>query len=170
MHENKAELRIRLKQERQNLPDAEYIDLSKRICRQLEAIDWSDVRVLHCFEPFKILGEVDITSFIDKLRIRYPGLKLYTSRKIDGIWKVVSWKDHYLAESQRFDAVIVPMLGFDTTLQRIGYGGGYYDRFLSSQHQAKKIGVSFELGKIEHVPAESHDVSLDIIVTESSVY
>jgi len=62
------------------------------------------------------------------------------------------------------------MLGFDKTLNRIGYGGGYYDKFLANQPDAQKIGVCFEQGKVEHIPAEPHDIPLDIIITEEKVY
>jgi 5-formyltetrahydrofolate cyclo-ligase len=69
-----------------------------------------------------------------------------------------------------FDVVIVPMLGFDNDLQRIGYGGGYYDKFLAGQGGAKKIGVCFTLGLISKVPSEPHDIKLDTIVTENKIY
>jgi 5-formyltetrahydrofolate cyclo-ligase len=62
------------------------------------------------------------------------------------------------------------MLAFDTSLQRIGYGGGYYDRFLATQPQARKVGVCFELGKVQYVRSEPHDIPLDSIVTERRVY
>lgn len=167
---NKPELRSHLKQLRRDLTDTERLALSQQICRQLEAIDWSKVRNLHCFEPIAKLGEVDITAFIAALQTKYPKIQLYTSRHIDDVWKIVSWHNHDVAEPLQFDAVIIPMLGFDTDLHRIGYGGGYYDKFLATQPQARKIGVCFELGKVQHIPAEPHDIPLGSIVTESQVY
>jgi 5-formyltetrahydrofolate cyclo-ligase len=62
------------------------------------------------------------------------------------------------------------MLGFDASLHRIGYGGGYYDRFLADQPKAKKIGVCYEVSKVGKIPAEPHDVPLDFIVSESHTY
>lgn len=167
---NKAELRAHLKQLRQNLPDAERLELSQQICHRLETINWSEVRTLHCFEPIAKLGEVDITAFISKLQIQYPKIQLYTSRLIDGDWKIVSWQDHNIVQELQFDAVIVPMLGFDTSRHRIGYGGGYYDKFLATQTKVQKIGVCFEWGKIQYVPTEAHDMALDTIVTQATVY
>lgn len=167
---NKAELRVHLQQLRQNLPDAERLKLSQQICHRLEAIDWSEDRALHCFEPIAKLGEVDITAFISKLQKEYPKIQVYTSRKIDDEWRIVSWKNQNIVQELQFDAVIVPMLGFDTSLHRIGYGGGYYDKFLATQKKAKTIGVCFEQGKIPYVPTEAHDVALSTIVTESTVY
>jgi 5,10-methenyltetrahydrofolate synthetase len=63
------------------------------------------------------------------------------------------------------------MLGFDPkTLHRIGYGGGYYDKFLAGQPEAKKVGVCYEAGKTGQIPMESHDIALDMVVTENQVY
>jgi 5-formyltetrahydrofolate cyclo-ligase len=69
-----------------------------------------------------------------------------------------------------FDVIIVPMLGFDTSLQRIGWGGGYYDKFLATQPKAKKIGVCYSIGEVERIPAEPHDIPLDMIMTERHTY
>jgi 5-formyltetrahydrofolate cyclo-ligase len=167
---NKADLRSHCKQLRSNLSETERLVLSQDICHRLEAIDWSGMHALHCFEPITKLGEVDTGAFIAHIQKQYPNIQLYTSRGIDDIWKIVTWQPHTRAESLQFDAVIVPMLSFDSGLQRIGYGGGYYDKFLATQPQARKIGVCFELGKLNHVPAEAHDIPLDTIVTESQIY
>jgi 5-formyltetrahydrofolate cyclo-ligase len=166
---NKAELRSRLKHLRQNIPETERLTLSQQICRRLEGLDWADIHLLHCYEPIAQLKEVDITAFIATIQRQYPKIQLYTSRRIDNVWEVVAWQNHEITPTPQFDAVIVPMLGFDSRLHRIGYGGGYYDRFLATQPQARKIGVCFKLGRVQHVPAEPHDVVLDTIVTESAV-
>ena len=167
---SKAELRSHLKQLRQNMPAAERLTLSQKICRRLETLDWADIRLLHCFEPIAELNEVDITDFISDIQESHPKIKIYTSRSIDSVWKIVSWQNHETTPTLKFDAVIVPMLGFDSRLHRIGYGGGYYDKFLATQPQARQIGVCFELGKVQRVPEEPHDVALDTIFTESDVY
>lgn len=60
------------------------------------------------------------------------------------------------------DCVVVPMLGFNAGLYRIGYGGGYYDRFLKKR--AFSVGLGFDECQCEFVP-EPHDVPLDAIVT-----
>lgn len=167
---NKKELRAHLKELRLKLPETERQTFSQQICRQLEALDWSEVHSLHCFEPIAKLNEVDITNFIAFLQTAYPNIQLYTSRQVEGMWKVVNWQGQNVSEEQQFDVVVVPMLGFDSQLHRIGYGGGYYDRFLATQKQSKKIGVCFELGKTEQIPHEPHDVPLDKIVTEANIY
>ena len=68
------------------------------------------------------------------------------------------------------DVVIVPMLGFDDQLRRIGYGGGFYDRTLAGNRKVVKIGVAFEFMKVDCVPTDINDVALDYVVTETNVY
>ena len=167
---NKTELREHLKNLRQNLSSTERQILSQKICHQLEALDWSEVHSLHCFEPITKLGEVNATAFISTLQIKHPKIQLYTSRRINTVWEIVSWQAHSPVKPPQFDAIIVPMFGFDTSMHRIGYGGGYYDKFLTAQPQAKKIGVCFEMGKLQRIPFEPHDIPLDIIITESQTY
>ncbi len=151
------------------MSDAERTVKSRAINERLKkAIDWSGVKTLHYFEPIKQLLEPEISDLITHLEGSYPDLKLFTPRLIGDAWQLVAIRSG--TPPTGFDAVIVPMLGFDKTLQRIGYGGGYYDKFLATQSHAKKIGVCFEAGKAEHIPAESHDVPLDLILTETQIY
>jgi 5-formyltetrahydrofolate cyclo-ligase len=58
----------------------------------------------------------------------------------------------------------VPMLGFDSDLNRIGYGGGYYDRTLTAAHI--KVGIAFEYMRLQEIPVEATDIRMDYIVTE----
>jgi 5-formyltetrahydrofolate cyclo-ligase len=66
------------------------------------------------------------------------------------------------------DVVIVPGIAFDLKLNRIGFGGGYYDRFLEGTG-AYKIGLCFDYQIIETIEPESHDVPMDLIVTEKRI-
>ena len=62
---------------------------------------------------------------------------------------------------------IVPGLAFDTcSMGRIGYGGGYYDRFLAQHPAVFKVGVCFSFQLVEHLPMREWDVPMDAIVTE----
>lgn len=67
------------------------------------------------------------------------------------------------------DAVIVPAVAFDRRGYRIGYGGGYYDRFLPECPHAAKIGAAFACQIIDEVPADLYDVAMDYIVTEEEI-
>ena len=69
--------------------------------------------------------------------------------------------------ADEIDAAIIPGSVFDTNGGRLGYGGGYYDRFLvNDAPQAKRIGFAFEMQVVEKVPVLPHDQPLDILITE----
>ncbi len=68
------------------------------------------------------------------------------------------------------DMVVVPGVAFDGVRNRIGYGGGYYDRFLRTlRPDCLKAGVAFELQVFDSIPAASYDIPVDIIVTEERI-
>lgn len=65
------------------------------------------------------------------------------------------------------DLIIMPLLGFDARGTRLGYGGGYYDRTLARlQKRPRLIGLAFASQELEAIPRESHDIPLDMVVTE----
>ena len=66
------------------------------------------------------------------------------------------------------DLVLVPGLGFSKDGHRLGRGGGYYDRWLES-FEGKKIGLCFEAQLLQELPTESHDVVMDLVITEKRV-
>jgi 5-formyltetrahydrofolate cyclo-ligase len=75
------------------------------------------------------------------------------------------------ADLKSIDLVIVPGLCFDLNFNRLGYGGGFYDRILEKlDKKVKKIALAFDLQIFNNVPACSHDKKVDIIITESNIY
>ena len=73
-----------------------------------------------------------------------------------------------LVDPASIEVVVVPGSVFDARGGRLGYGGGYYDRFLQgAAPQALRIGLAFDLQVIEAVPLESHDQSLDYLINET---
>jgi len=73
------------------------------------------------------------------------------------------------ADPENIDVIILPMLGFDRAGGRIGYGAGYYDRFLSKNPGLFKIGVAFGCQEMDHLPTDENDVRMDLIVTEDGI-
>lgn len=169
MNPAKTELRRQLRQNRLSISEAEHTLKSRAITERLKTIiDWSAVKTVHYFEPIHDLLEVDISSLVTMLEDDYPNVQLFAPRLIGGGWQMISIKDKPVPD--KLNVIIVPMLGFDKQLHRVGYGGGYYDRFLAGQPDAKKIGACFENGKVDLIKTDSHDVRLDAIVTEKTVY
>jgi 5-formyltetrahydrofolate cyclo-ligase len=66
------------------------------------------------------------------------------------------------------DVILVPLVAFDKNLNRLGYGGGYYDRLIKKISKIKKItkiGLALSVQKIDKVPINTHDQKLDYIIT-----
>ncbi len=75
-----------------------------------------------------------------------------------------------LAPRAEPDLVLMPLLGFDASGTRLGYGGGYYDRTLA--HISKKpllVGLAFATQELAHIPRDTHDIPLDAVITEEGV-
>ncbi|MHB1185107.1 MAG: 5-formyltetrahydrofolate cyclo-ligase [Desulfobulbia bacterium] len=73
-----------------------------------------------------------------------------------------------LVDPGAIEVVVTPGSVFDAQGGRLGYGGGYYDRFLhTAAPQALRIGLAFDLQVVEAVPLESHDEQLDYLITET---
>jgi 5-formyltetrahydrofolate cyclo-ligase len=70
------------------------------------------------------------------------------------------------------DILLVPLVAFDSNLNRLGYGGGYYDRYIEKIEKIKKvikIGLAFSFQKISSIPINQYDRKLDFIVTEKEI-
>ncbi len=68
-------------------------------------------------------------------------------------------------------ALLIPPVGFGARGYRLGYGGGYFDRTLAAMRpQPLKIGVAFEISRVETIHPQAHDVPMDFIVTEQAIY
>jgi 5-formyltetrahydrofolate cyclo-ligase len=83
-----------------------------------------------------------------------------------GIPEPVSSKIHYP------DILLVPLVGYDNNLNRLGYGGGFYDRYIEKIEKVKKvikIGLGFSYQRITSVPINQYDKKLDFIITEKEI-
>ena len=70
------------------------------------------------------------------------------------------------------DILFVPLVAFDKELNRLGYGGGFYDRYIQKISKIKKVvkvGLAFSFQKLKTIPVNKHDKKLDIIITEKEI-
>lgn len=185
---DKQMLRRRILEERKALAADERAIRSERVCRHLRACDrLAAARTVMAFHPFG--EEVDILPFVDEARrrgqeiwlplaipsqrrlipYRYSGPHML-KQGVYGIWE----PDPALAEEadiSRLDAVLVPGVAFDRQGGRMGYGGGYYDRFLAALvPKPFLLGVGFAVQVVEQVPVEPHDIRLDALITEEGCF
>lgn len=79
-------------------------------------------------------------------------------------------KDCFSMASDEKTAIIVPGLCFSKNFYRIGYGGGYYDRYLKNNIYLCAIGICFYEQIVEQLPLETYDMPVDFIVTDKEVF
>jgi 5-formyltetrahydrofolate cyclo-ligase len=153
---NKEELRALYRQIRLRMSRSEVSSKSRIIGRRLlNELDWNNYHDVCVFQPIEELNEVDITGVISRLKAQRRSLYIPSQEKEARVPK------------RGFDLIIVPCLAFDSENYRLGWGGGFYDKFLAAQPKALKIGVCFQNGFIDGgLPREAHDIPLHRVITE----
>lgn len=136
-----------------------YMDYNHEVgTRQIIENSWRLQKKV--FVP-KVLGRemefFEISSFDDLA----PGMK--------GILEPVRTSEDNKGSGNR-GLMIMPGVAFDRSLHRIGYGGGFYDRYLETHRGLQKLAVAFTYQVLDEVPAEAFDICPDVLVTESAVY
>lgn len=181
MNREKEIIRDRLKAWRLNSKPADLKRAGDQIINKLIAeLNWQNINSLHLYIPVPSLREVDTWPLLNYAWQKHPDLTTAVfpvnksgsspSLKVNPSTK---WRGLYpssgvpLDEAFKFDVIIVPTLAFDQQLNRLGWGGGFYDRFLANQPQALKIGLAYAGSKITNgLPAEKLDVKLDKVISE----
>ncbi len=74
------------------------------------------------------------------------------------------------AQSILPDVLFVPLIGFTTDLDRLGQGGGHYDRWLADHPGRIAIGLAWDAQCVKALPIEPHDIRLDAVVTPTRIY
>jgi 5-formyltetrahydrofolate cyclo-ligase len=158
----KQKLRQKYRQIRLMMDARLVEDSSLAICRRAFAeIDWSKTNRICSYDPITELNEVDIKPLLKTIGYKYPGIKI----------KVLGQSQKQPVPNAKFDLILIPCLAFDKNNYRLGWGGGFYDKFLAGQPQALKVGLCFASGFVKAgLPIEPHDVKLDMIITEEKVY
>lgn len=153
----KDELRAELLARRRALSGGEVEAASRAIAeRVLAAVEWPSVRTLHVYTTVAAWGEVDTAPLVAAVQALWPAVSIAHP----GVGRDEP------VPSAPFDAIVVPVVGFDRDGNRLGLGGGWYDRFLAGQPGARKIGVAYEWALVgDGIPVEPHDVRLDLVVT-----
>ena len=70
------------------------------------------------------------------------------------------------------DVIFIPLVAYDDDLNRLGYGGGFYDRYFEKISKIKKIlkiGLGYSYQELKKVPTDKHDKKLDLIITEKNI-
>jgi 5-formyltetrahydrofolate cyclo-ligase len=182
----KSEIRKNILYTRNSIPKTEIIDNSKIINNKV--ITTKEYQIAQTIGVYYPLGS-EVTTFDiirhaikNKKEIALP--KVIDSIKIqffkvieDNFEKIKFTKGKYgIYENSmsntfidKFDLLIIPGIAFDIKGNRIGYGKGYYDRFLSFGRVKCIMGLAYETQIINTLPNNEHDIRVDIIITEKRI-
>ncbi len=186
---NKATFRSRLLAYRQHLSPEHAAAHSRAILTQVQALPgWDRVRTVLLYLPVR--GEVDTWPLFEWILARGCQTLLPCCRKNEpgcmDFFKVTSPKELVpgmfnipepdtkqctLIEHPEPDMVILPGVGFDRRGYRLGYGGGYYDRFLARHavESALIMGLGFSCQIVDDLPHDPWDQRVDLVVTEEEM-
>lgn len=166
-----------------NPEQAEY--LSNAIRTHLQSLsEYINAHTIHTYISMNHRNEVDTRKLISEAMLTGKDIvapKMKEQSKLDHIklkdlseikknsWGIPEPTGKKEADLSNIDLVIVPMLSGDFKKNRLGYGKGYYDRFLK-KIEAVKIGILFDIQFYEGtLPVNRYDVALDILITENKI-
>jgi 5-formyltetrahydrofolate cyclo-ligase len=154
---SKPELRGELEARRRALTPDEVAAASRAVLDELKrVVDWSSIGSVHVYRSVAEWGELDTSELVAWLGEKWPEIQV--------VQPTLS-KDQPFP-GQKFDLIVVPALGFDRDNNRLGLGGGWYDRFVAQQPRAQKIGVAYAWALVKDgIPVEPWDMKLDRVVT-----
>jgi len=183
---SKSDIRKKYKEIRSDLSIEKIDILSQKIANELiRNFNFSNSSV-HTFIPIKKLKEVNTLFLLDQLFNTDVTLStsIYNPKKVTTQHvKIFPYTKYTLGNMDvpipnsnipefinRLDYIIIPLLGYDTHGNRIGYGKGVYDQILSEcTKNCKKIGLSF-FEPEQQLPFEPHDIKLDFCQTPGYLY
>ncbi|RYD79632.1 MAG: 5-formyltetrahydrofolate cyclo-ligase [Sphingobacteriales bacterium] len=177
----KSEIRKQALKDRLAISDEEYQSLNNGLLKQFITLDFGSIKTLHIFLPIEEKKEPNTFLLVEWLAKNHPEIKIIVPKAdfetalmtnheylgVDDLQKNL----YNILEPQKgivhngeIDMVLIPLLAFDKQGYRVGYGKGFYDRFLGNLN-AQKIGLSLSpaIDKIDDV--NEHDIQLDYCIT-----
>ena len=187
----KKEMRKKMLSLRDSLSEKERMEKSREIAKRLFTLEeFQKAEVVLSYQSFR--SEVETTEMNQKIRESGKSLylpKTYADRKEMAFYRVYSDADlipgyQGILEPQEKEPfteklaslkpekvlMLMPGAAFDDKGNRIGYGGGYYDRYLESHPQLHTLALAFDMQVLFEVPAEEQDIKPQLLVTETNIY
>ena len=179
----KAQLRQQLRTQRARLPASTRAAAARKAARHAERmLRRCQARHVAVYLSFK--DELDTGPLLERLQRKSRHIfQIYVPKLRGNRMVFVALKRGVALRRNRFgiaepvtsqrahrlDAMVLPLLGFDRSGQRLGQGGGYYDRALArprTYRRPLRLGYAYALQEIVAVPAGSHDARMDVVITE----
>ena len=185
----KSELRKIYLAKQRSLSELERKQNSEQIIERFFAnFQLSNTNFLHCFLPIEQKNEIDTKPIFQKIWREFPhietlvprvnfqtdeieNLKLRSETKlVKNTWEISEPAHDETVETEKNDLVLVPLLCFNARGFRVGYGKGFYDKFLKNcRADCLKIGLSYFEPVTEVTDAQEFDVRLDFCVTPERI-
>ncbi|HMM79800.1 MAG TPA: 5-formyltetrahydrofolate cyclo-ligase [Pyrinomonadaceae bacterium] len=186
----KDELRKEMLERRRTLSSGEIVAISQNVAERFFAeIDLETVGRLHTFIRIAKFNEIDTSMIYMRIWRDWPRIATFAPRidhetgrmesvrfdehtpLVDGRWGIREPAEGEVVSPGKLDLVLVPMLGFDHLGHRIGYGKGFYDRFLrQTRLDCLKVGLCHWPPLDEPIETHEADVPLDIIITPNGTF
>lgn len=178
----KKEIRKEILKRRAALEESVVAETSESICNIIQALElYKDAEDLCLYMPIR--NEVDLAVLRkaaweegkrvwlpkvngDRMEFHFFG---EDSGLAEGAYGILEPETEEILDPGEATLVVMPGAVFSKAHDRIGYGGGYYDRYLSEHPQCRTLAVCHDLQIVEELPAEEHDIRPDAIVSEERV-
>ena len=186
----KSELRKIYLALQKNLSPVDRNKKSLAIANQFfQNFDLSRIKFLHCFIPIERTNEIDTNLIFQKIWREFPRVETVVPRVnfqtseienlkftretelVQNAWEIHEPSHDEFTETKKIDLVLVPLLSFDQKGFRVGYGKGFYDRFLKNcRADCKKIGLSYFPPVEKIADAQAFDIKLDFCVSPEKIW
>ncbi|MDE1192624.1 MAG: 5-formyltetrahydrofolate cyclo-ligase [Arachidicoccus sp.] len=185
----KQELRKIYLEKRLSISSKEKLKLDDLLLIQFQRLSFDDVRILMNYFPLENKNEPNTLLFSNYIRHAIPDIQFafpksdFTTHEMQAVlineetvyqennYQIVEPSDGETIDEQSIDLIFVPLVIYDSKGFRVGYGKGFYDKFLSKcREDILKIGFSYfdPVDKIDDV--QQFDISLDYCITPDSIY
>ena len=177
MGEKKKKAKVRSELGAIRIRPNERNEASALICERISSLDeWISAKTVLLYAPLP--DEPDILRLVERSKTicfpRYNVDRTYEAAAINDLEDLVPGKFGIMEpsnkcnnlEASKINLILVPGVAFDTDMNRLGRGRGFYDCWLKDL-SGKKIGVAFDHQLLDLVPTEAHDVQLNSIVMPS---
>ncbi|MBT9154141.1 MAG: 5-formyltetrahydrofolate cyclo-ligase [Firmicutes bacterium] len=184
---DKLALRQEMLVRRSSLPAPERAEQNAAVVRRLLDTAWlREAKVLMAYLPTR--GEVDLTELYDVLEGRgvalvFPKVTSRRARRMEPMAVAAPWRQHVtegplgmlepvdgakICNREAIDLALIPGVAFDYAFYRLGFGGGYYDRFLPELPSSTWLcGIAYSFQVVPCLPTDPHDVPLHALCTEN---
>ena len=182
---NKSTLRKEALIKRKALSEQEFDTMNNKLLNQFKTLDFTNVNSIHIFLPIVAKREPNTFFLIDWLRQEHPEITIVVPKADfdtnEMSQHIYSSKEYLRPNGYQIlepindepflgvpDMVIIPLLAFDRKGYRVGYGKGFYDRFLENI-TTEKIGLSFFEPTEEIIDVHLNDIKLDKCITPNGI-